>query len=374
MKILIQTLKITLKVILILALFLSFFVLDSMVFKERALADVRCGQITINWSESKNAEKYELYRDSVSVYVGKDNLFTDSDLVFGRSYKYKVRAMNKAGRSAFSNEVTIKSDTVCAPQEPSAFGVYPFSCGGKTFIFWNRTPEAERYELRRGRGVVYEGSLNYFFDSDLRTNRKYTYTVRAKNVGGWSKEVSATGYSSGICPPSTPEDISEEKEVSGTEGRAQLSIRSFPRDGVSVTRGRNVASFDIAVKHSDMTIKRVDLFFDKDPRRYLEEVKIQSGYRNSATLAIDRDTVLVMSRGDEYRVRFSNISFDIPEDRTGRLTVHVKAKDGVSDSGDISVYLKNGSIRMEDTLFIPHAIPARGGGANGDLMRVFNIR
>ncbi len=374
MRILIETSKLTLKTALVLVLVFSFSLLDINIFDREVLAGGNCGQITVRWTASSGAERYELYRDDRSVYVGKDNFFTDSDLVFGRSYRYKVRAINRAGKSGFSNEVVFRADTVCSPEDPTGFVTHNFSCGGKIFVFWNRSPGAERYELKRGREVIYEGPLNYFFDSDLRTNRRYTYTVKAGNVGGWSEEVSVTGLSSDICPPPAPEDVFEEEKVLGTEGTAQISIRSSPRDGVNVTRGRDVASFDVEVRHSDMTIKRVDIFFSENPLRYLEEVRIRSGFWDSATLPINRDTVTVVDRGNEYRVRFSDISFKIPKDRTSALTVRVTPKDDVSDFDDISVYLKNGSIRMEDTLFIQHNIPTRGGGPEGDFFRIFNIR
>ncbi len=354
--------------------FLLFFLFIFTIFENEVFAGEKCGQITIDWTESKNAEEYELYRNGRSVYLGEDNSFTDSDLVFGRNYRYKVRAINRAGVSDFSNEVVIRADTVCSPEKPSGFFVHSFSCGGKTFVFWNPSPGANRYELKRGREVIYEGSNNYFFDSGLRVDRRYNYSVRAGNAGGWSKEVSETGYSSDICPPQAPEDVSDKREAVGTEGRANISTRNLPRDGLTITRGGNIISFDVNARHSDMKIKRVDIFFDKDPRRYLEDIRIRTGFRDSVTLPINRDTVTSIDRGNEYRVRFSDLSFDISEDRTRRLTVRVTPKDEVSDFNDISVYLKNSSIRMEDTLFIQHFIPTENGGLDGDFVRTFNIR
>lgn len=337
----------------------------------------RCGQITVRWDSSEGANEYELYREGQLVHTGRDTEFTDSGLVLGQTYSYRVRALNRAGKSPFSREVRITSRDICAPERPESLYVHPYSCGGRTLVHWTPSSVAKIYELSRGRTVIYRGSNPYFYDSDLRINGNYTYTVRSWNSGGWSETVSDRGRSSDRCPPSAPDEIySAKPEDLGTEGAMNVSLSSRPGDGTVTRRsGSRVAVFNVDVKHSDMVIKRVDVYFDKDPRLFLEEVSIGIGLSawNSVSVPIDRDSVRVLSRGEEYHIRFSGLSFELPKDRSRNLTVRVTPRSGREFSEDMKVYLKNGSIRAEDTLLISHMLPIRGGGVQGDLSREFTV-
>lgn len=357
------------------ALILTLSIVLFWTFQVDTLSASRCGQITVRWSTSEGAEEYELYRGGQHIYTGKENEYTDSGLIFGQTYSYRVRAVNRVGRSPLSREVRITSRDICAPQKPESLDVHPFSCGGKTLVFWTPSKSARVYELSRGRTVVYRGSDPYFFDSGLRINRNYTYTVRSWNSSGWSDSVSQRGIASDRCPPSTPDDIySTKPEDVGAEGAMDVSLSSRPGDGVVARRsGSRVAVFDFDVRYSDMVIKRVDIYFDKDPRRFLEEVSIGTGFslKDRVSVPIGRDSVRVISSGNEYRVRFSSLSFELPENRNRSLTVWVTPRSDRKFSEDMTVYLRNSSIRTEDTLFISHTLPTREGGFDGAFSRKF---
>ncbi len=331
-----------------------------------------CGQITVRWGKVEGAEEYELYRGDELIYRGKNNEYIDSGLVLGRSYPYRLRASNRAGKSPFSPTVHLVARNLCTPDKPDNLFVHSYPCGGKTLVHWDSVPRAERYELRRGGTVIYSGDLTYFFDSNLRFNWRYSYTVRAWNSSGWGKEVSISGRSSDRCPPFVPDKPFADRAESGTEGDMSISLRTAPRDGVRVRTSADVISFNVTANHSDMTIRRIDVFFDKDPRRYMDKVEIKLGTRVVASIPVNSETVSVISR-DEYRLRLGDLFLEVKDGRTTALTVRVTRKPGPNYSQYVKVYLKNNSIRVEDTLFISYTLPTAGGGITGDFSRRFIV-
>ncbi len=331
-----------------------------------------CGQITVRWNKAEGAEEYELYRGDELVYRGKNTKFIDIGLVLGRSYSYKLRASNRVGKSPFSATVHFVARDLCRPDRPSDLFVHSYPCGGRTIVHWSSVPQAERYELSRGRNVIYTGNLSYFFDSNLGLDRRYTYTVRAWSNGGWGDKVSASGRSSGRCPPFSPDEPFADKAELGTEGDMSVSLRSVPRDGVRVRTSADVISFDVSAYHSDMIVRRIDVFFDKDPGRYLDKIEIKMGMRVVASIPVSSETVSAVGRG-EYRMRFSDLFLEVKEDKATRLTVRVSSKCCRDHAQEMRVYLRNNSIRAEDTLFMSHTLPTAGGGPAGHLSRIFII-
>jgi fibronectin type 3 domain-containing protein len=73
------------------------------------------GQVTITWNASPSAETYNIYRSTTSNGQGLSpiaiditgNTFTDSGMVNGTTYYYKVTAVNDSGENAKSSEVVV---------------------------------------------------------------------------------------------------------------------------------------------------------------------------------------------------------------------------------------------------------------------------
>lgn len=385
MKFIINTLKESQKSLFFLFVGLSFFAFfasfENLYARSGGLQNhnkhsYQCAQITVRWKQSESIEKYELYRDGSLVYSGKETQFTDANLVLGQTYAYKIRGTNTSGKGPFSSEVMIHARNVCVPSEPQDVFTAPYPCGGSVLIYWKTIPSANIYEVSRGGSIVYQGPLTYFFDSGLPYKRSNVYMVRAYNTSGWGRETKIRGLSSDKCPPdSAPELVFGGEEV-GEEGYFSLSLRDSPGNGTTVGGiRRTIASYEIKAFYSDMVIRRVDLYFDKDPYKYLENIEIRVNSRNRITVPVDRATVEVFSGGREYVVRISGLFFNIPQDKNEILQIRVlrKKQQNLTKKEEIKVYLKSDSIRVEDNLFISHILPGRGGGIDGNYVRSFVV-
>lgn len=78
-------------------------------------------QIDLDWNDVVDATSYELDRDLVSIYTGATSAFSDTTVAASTTYSYRVRAVNNAGTSAWSEAVT--ATTPAPNQLPTAHAV-----------------------------------------------------------------------------------------------------------------------------------------------------------------------------------------------------------------------------------------------------------
>ncbi|WP_423464751.1 Ig-like domain-containing protein [Promicromonospora sp. MS192] len=175
------------------------------------------GQITVRWTAPANngdaIDKYWLgvYTDGqlVKAIDTTDTEQTVQDLSTGSSYKFRVRATNKAGNgeaSPFSNEV-VPYGTPDRPGTPSAS--LGSTTSGQADVAWGRIGEfrgtGHRYEVQaNGAGAQNAGDTTSHTYRPLTNGTSYTFQVRACNdyiCSDWSASSNAvTPYG----PPPTP--------------------------------------------------------------------------------------------------------------------------------------------------------------------------
>lgn len=180
--------------------------------------NVLCGQIALIWDSVERAQSYSLYRNDELVYNGPVPEYIDRPLVFGDSYEYLLKALNKGGESEFSEKSILVATEVCPPEEPKNIKVLESSCGGEVALGWDEVPMARLYQVARkpipgftgtifqwfSENIIYEGELNEFFEDGLQVGGKYSYMIRAGNQTGWSQWEKRSVTASKICPPEKP--------------------------------------------------------------------------------------------------------------------------------------------------------------------------
>ncbi len=151
---------------------------------------------------------YKIYRDTAAgattllATVGNVLSYADSTAAPYTAYYYRVTAVNSAGESSYSNEVSAAATSLpTAPGTPSFSSI---TTSGMT-IDWSAATYATTYKLERCSGVgcssfsqIAAGLASpTYTDSGLAANTSYTYRVRATNaVGDGSYSPSATQQTS----------------------------------------------------------------------------------------------------------------------------------------------------------------------------------
>lgn len=138
--------------------------------------------------------------------------YSDTGLVSGTAYLYRVRATNAAGDSAYSNEASVTTP-VPPPATPTALTASTIS-SSQINLSWADVANETSFKIERKTGA----SGNYvqigttgagvvtYNDSGLAVNTTYFYRVRATNSGGdsaYSAEANATTLNTAPAAPSS---------------------------------------------------------------------------------------------------------------------------------------------------------------------------
>jgi fibronectin type 3 domain-containing protein len=179
------------------------------------------GKVTLGWSASSGAASYNVYRSTSSNGEGSTayasgittTSYTDSSVTAGTTYYYKVAAVDSAGTSAQSSEVSAAPTSgVTVPSAPT--GVTATAGTNQVSLSWTASSGATSYNVYRSTSSGGEGSTAYasgltgtsYTDTGVTAGTTYYYKVAAANSAGTSAqsaEVSAKPTSSGSVPPNT---------------------------------------------------------------------------------------------------------------------------------------------------------------------------
>jgi len=334
-----------------------------------------CAQLEISWDSVQGATGYRLYRNGIMVYEGTARSFIDSGLTLGEKYKYVVHGLYRGEQGGPSEVQEMTAPDICPPSTPNlSFGAKP--CGGQITISWPSDPKVTVFQLLRGTKEIYSGPLTRFVDSGLTPNKSYEYRIRAGNKGGWSDFSTVSSFqSSSVCAPAVPE-VSYVVPETSQEGTLSIEMKSSPANNVRVWPGyvnQAAVAFKLEAQYSDISITKIDLFFDSKVWSYLDKIKLQYNGRYIAEKELDRESFV--RAGDVYRLRFENIQAVVKEDSSGTIMVRVEAKK--EQPGDtphyVTVFLENNSIRGIDEAGIWQYAPTSGGGEGGSFSRTFRI-
>ncbi|OLE49233.1 MAG: hypothetical protein AUG46_00970 [Acidobacteria bacterium 13_1_20CM_3_58_11] len=153
-------------------------------------------QVALSWTASSGATSYHVKRSTTSgsemqIAAPASANFNDTGLTNGTKYYYLVSAVNSAGESLNSAEL---SATPTAPITPPAVptGLTATAGNAQVNLTWNVSAGATSYHLKRsttaGSGYTQIGAppTANFADSGLTNGTTYYYVVTAVNTAGES--------------------------------------------------------------------------------------------------------------------------------------------------------------------------------------------
>jgi endo-1,4-beta-xylanase len=204
-------------------------------------------QVSLAWNASAGATSYNIRRSTTSggpytLIAGVTGTsFTNTGLTNNTTYFYVVSALNAAGESPNSAQV---SATPRAPQPPAAPGGLAATPGnGQVSLSWNASPGATSYRVKRsttsgGPYTLIASNLTgtSFINTGLTNGITYFYVVSAVNSAGESPnsaQVGATPFqppggsmtlAATVAPSSNPWWSELDISLSHTVSLSSLSI------------------------------------------------------------------------------------------------------------------------------------------------------
>lgn len=180
------------------------------------------GKYTVAWPASSGATSYQLERTAnngstwTAVYNGTAVSYSES--VANGTYRYRLKATNSAGSSAWrtaSSNCVVSIPKPTRPAAPASFSYPKSSSTGTYTISWSASSGATSYQLQR---LANDGSWKQIYSGTAITysesvkNGAYKYRVRATNEAG-SSVWKITDYRCTVRIPSSRERETEnEKE------------------------------------------------------------------------------------------------------------------------------------------------------------------
>ena len=170
------------------------------------------GKPKLTWSAVSGAASYRVYR-SESRGTGYSLLGTTTSTSYvntgaavGKTYYYRVKAVNSAGTSAYSNIVSGTARTP-APAAPVLKGGTS-SASGKPQLTWAAVDGAAKYEIYRstqqstGFTLLGTTTSTSYVNTGAAVGKTYYYKVRALNVDGAAGAYSSTvsGAAKAVAP------------------------------------------------------------------------------------------------------------------------------------------------------------------------------
>ena len=166
------------------------------------------GEVLLSWTASSGATSYNVYRGTTS---GAENAtpiatgitstsYTNSGLTNGKPYYFKIAAVNAAGVSAMSSEVSA-TPQVGPPAAPQGLSATPGN--GRIKLKWTVSSGAKSYNVYMGTSAGAESTTPIatgittasYTAGNLTNGKTYFFKVSAVNAGGsspLSNEASAT--------------------------------------------------------------------------------------------------------------------------------------------------------------------------------------
>ena len=174
------------------------------------------GQVSLAWNASSGATSYNVKRSTVSggpytLIAGVTTTsFTNTGLTNGTTFFYVVSAVNSAGESANSAQVSA-TPRATVPLAPT--GLSAVAGDGQVSLAWNASSGATSYNVKRstvngGPYTLIAGVTTTSFNNTGLTNgTTFFYVVSAVNSAGESANSSQVSATPVGQPPPDPDDI-----------------------------------------------------------------------------------------------------------------------------------------------------------------------
>jgi fibronectin type 3 domain-containing protein len=201
-------------------------------------------QVNLTWNASTGATSYNVGRGTASggpystTFSSSTTSYTDATAANGTTYYYVVAAVNSAGTSANSSQVSAAPVAPAAPPTPT--GLAATAGNNQVSLTWNASTGATSYTVGRGTAsggpysTTFSASTTSYTDTTAVNGTTYYYVVAAVNSTGTSansSQVSATPESANTTNIQTAINVLADRHTISP----YIYGGAFPQDTAHIT-------------------------------------------------------------------------------------------------------------------------------------------
>ena len=215
-------------------------------------AAVSSSQINLIWTDqSTNETGFQIERKTgaggtyaqIGTAAANATAYSDTGRTEGTTYYYRVRAVNGAGNSAYSNEANATT-SVSLPAAPANLSAAAASVSQINLIWTDQSTNETGFQIERktGAGGTYAqigtaaANATAYSDTGRTEGTTYYYRVRAVNGAGNSTYSNEANATTAVSPPVSPANLSA-AAVSSSQINLTWTDQSDNEDGFRVYRG-----------------------------------------------------------------------------------------------------------------------------------------
>ncbi|GFZ31506.1 hypothetical protein CSC2_20320 [Clostridium zeae] len=288
--------------------------------------------ITISWqpaTDNYSVIAYEIYRDGVKVgtVVGDITSYKDSGLLPNTTYSYTIKAKDQADNlSELSDSISaITNADDIPPTNPSGLS-YSSKTGRSVIITWSASRDngtVASYDIYCNGTKVGNSTSTSYTCIGLQPNTLYTFTVRAKDLGG-----NTSGDSNGISVTTYDDDYGDDFDTATSidPGKVKSANMNYSND--------NDYFIFIAPNDGQYTVKITSA--------YSEYLYIYDKNRTLLTSGNSSTSAVTLKAGERYYLKVSyynsgNYSFLIVVPETEKPTAPASLNVTSKSEGSITI-------------------------------------
>lgn len=219
-------------------------------------------QINLNWIDNANDETaFELERSTDGVNFGKIQDLAANTITFSNTglnpstkYYYRIRAVNSAGPSPYSNVVdaTTQAPPIVIPRAPGSLSASASSSGQINLNWSDNANDETAFELESSTDGTNFAKLadlaantTTYSHTGLTASKKYFYRIRAKNSAGASSYSNVADATTQAPPVTIPQPPSALVATAGSSSQINLNWTDNAKDenGFEVERSTDGTNF-----------------------------------------------------------------------------------------------------------------------------------
>jgi hypothetical protein len=279
------------------------------------------GQVRLSWNASSGATNYNVKRSTTNggpytrIASPTTTSYTDTGLTKGTTYYYVVSAVNSAGESANSSQV---SATLAVPPRPT--NVTATAGTGQVALSWSASSGATSYNVKRSTTnggpytTIASPTMTSYTNTGLTNGTTYYYVVSAVNTVGESansSQVSATPTASATVYEAT------KIPVTGSPDARSFTWTGFPDGAGEVADGTAVgADLNFTVNVAAAGTYDIKAGTKEIPTRGIFQLSV-----NGTNVGPTEDEYSSNGNGVFHEFDIGNVTFPSPGNYSFKFTV-----------------------------------------------------